>query len=288
MHGSCRRARRRRVASRRVARSHELMLTLVVDERGPPPPDVLRRTVSPFDVDPSPTTRPLATSRTQGRHGATPGRCSSTVPTADAVTDLADVGGVYSIRHVGDCVWWFGTESTTSSPALTGQPGFAMSQRAHGRHQIDRNAPIVPLATSSTEAASRSSTTSKWPLVLSDNAASGNAFGDSVLTRIAGRRVRCEPEPSASHTPSSDLTARVAGGRPGRPRIGLGRDRSGRPRRWPTSAMASHLLDEPGVGVGTVRRVDVHDGALRRQGSRTHRSGPGPGDSLPESLSPDP
>ena len=34
-------------------------------------------------------------------------------------------GGLYYIRHVGDCVWWFGTEIRDIQPGLTGQPGFA-------------------------------------------------------------------------------------------------------------------------------------------------------------------
>jgi hypothetical protein len=36
-----------------------------------------------------------------------------------------DEGGVYYIRQVGDCVWWFGTEIDVIEPGLTGQHGFA-------------------------------------------------------------------------------------------------------------------------------------------------------------------
>jgi hypothetical protein len=36
-----------------------------------------------------------------------------------------DEGGIYYIRHVGDCVWWFGTEIDVIEPGVTGQPGFA-------------------------------------------------------------------------------------------------------------------------------------------------------------------
>ena len=32
---------------------------------------------------------------------------------------------MYYIRQVGDCVWWFGTESLTSSPARPGSDGFS-------------------------------------------------------------------------------------------------------------------------------------------------------------------
>jgi hypothetical protein len=34
-------------------------------------------------------------------------------------------GGMYWIRQVGDCVWWFGTELNDIKRGATGQPGFA-------------------------------------------------------------------------------------------------------------------------------------------------------------------
>jgi hypothetical protein len=34
-------------------------------------------------------------------------------------------GGIYYIRQVGDCVWWFGTELKDIEPGVTGQLGFA-------------------------------------------------------------------------------------------------------------------------------------------------------------------
>lgn len=34
-------------------------------------------------------------------------------------------GGIYYIRQVGDCVWWFGNDIGDIEPGLTGQPGFA-------------------------------------------------------------------------------------------------------------------------------------------------------------------
>ena len=36
-----------------------------------------------------------------------------------------DDGGVYYIRQVGDCVWWFGTEVADIEPGKTGQSGFS-------------------------------------------------------------------------------------------------------------------------------------------------------------------
>jgi hypothetical protein len=52
--------------------------------------------------------------------------CATSDPTD--VGDLTgawegDDGGVYYIRQVGDCVWWFGTDVTEMNPA--GQRGFA-------------------------------------------------------------------------------------------------------------------------------------------------------------------
>ena len=55
---------------------------------------------------------------------------------ACATTDPDDVGeltgawagndtGVYYIRQVGDCVWWFGTELDDIESGVLGQPGFA-------------------------------------------------------------------------------------------------------------------------------------------------------------------
>ena len=34
-------------------------------------------------------------------------------------------GGVYYIRQVGDCVWWFGTDVAGIDPGKTAQPGFS-------------------------------------------------------------------------------------------------------------------------------------------------------------------
>jgi hypothetical protein len=36
-----------------------------------------------------------------------------------------DDGGVYYIRQVGDCIWWFGTEAADVQSGTTGQRGFA-------------------------------------------------------------------------------------------------------------------------------------------------------------------
>ena len=54
--------------------------------------------------------------------------CATNDP--DGVGDLTgawsgDDTGVYYIRQVGDCVWWFGTEIDDIERGQTGQPGFA-------------------------------------------------------------------------------------------------------------------------------------------------------------------
>jgi hypothetical protein len=73
---------------------------------------------------------------------ASPGADASTTPANDlaviacATDDPEDVGaltaawsgddgGVYYIRQVGDCVWWFGTDVARDEPGQTGQRGFS-------------------------------------------------------------------------------------------------------------------------------------------------------------------
>jgi hypothetical protein len=55
-----------------------------------------------------------------------------------ALTDAwqGSEGGVYYIRQVGDCVWWFGTDVHDIEPGLTDQSGFA--NVASGRVDGDR------------------------------------------------------------------------------------------------------------------------------------------------------
>jgi hypothetical protein len=55
-------------------------------------------------------------------------------------------GGMYWIRQVGDCVWWFGTEVKDIKRGVTGQPGFAnvASGRINGT-RIDVEFADLPL-----------------------------------------------------------------------------------------------------------------------------------------------
>ena len=43
----------------------------------------------------------------------------------------ADDGGVYYIRQVGDCVWWFGTDLVDINSGQTGQRGFSNVAAGH-------------------------------------------------------------------------------------------------------------------------------------------------------------
>ena len=60
-----------------------------------------------------------------------------------------DDHGVYYIRQVGDCVWWFGTELKDIEPGMIRQPGFAnvASGRVNGI-EIESSGLIFRWATS--------------------------------------------------------------------------------------------------------------------------------------------
>jgi hypothetical protein len=78
---------------------------------------------------------------------AAPGSASDLSAIACATADPEDVGaltgawlgsegGVYYIRQVGDCLWWFGTDVRDIEPGQTDQAGFA--NVASGRVDGDR------------------------------------------------------------------------------------------------------------------------------------------------------
>jgi hypothetical protein len=106
--------------------------------------------------------------------------------------------GVYYIRQVGDCVWWFGTEVDEIEPGRTNQRGFAnvASGRIVGT-QIDLEWADVPLGDTVNgggltfvydEASDR--------LTLTEQRGGNQRFGGSILTRIDP-----SASPSASATP---------------------------------------------------------------------------------------
>lgn len=148
---------------------------------------------------------------------------SSSGPAGAAVTDLSVVGcatddptgvgdltgawegsdhGVYYIRQVGECVWWFGTEVEDIDLGVTGQRGFAnvASGRISGA-QIDLEWADVPLGNKVnggglTYAYDEANDT----LTLTEQRGGGEPFGGTTLTRI-------EPPASPSASPSASASA---------------------------------------------------------------------------------
>ena len=157
-----------------------------------------------------------------GGDAASPTQAPSAVATSAAVTDLGAIdcatedptgvgeltgawqgndSGVYYIRQVGDCVWWFGTEVVDVEPGVTGQAGFA--NVAAGRivgTQIDLEWADVPLGnilnggglTFVYDVAADT-------LTLTEQRGQGAPFGGTVLTRI-------EPEASSEASPSASAS----------------------------------------------------------------------------------
>jgi hypothetical protein len=148
--------------------------------------------------------------------GATP---SSGEEGSTAVTDLSAIGcatedptavgeltgtwqgndsGVYYIRQVGECVWWFGTEVRDIQPGVAGQGGFAnvASGRMVGT-QLDLEWADIPLGNILNGGGlTFVYDTTTNTLTLTEQRGGGQAFGGSVLTRI-------EPEPSPDASPGA-------------------------------------------------------------------------------------
>jgi hypothetical protein len=110
-------------------------------------------------------------------------------------------GGVYYVRQVGDCVWWFGTEVDEVEPGKTSQPGFAnvASGRIVGT-QIDLEWADIPLgnilnAGGLTFVYDEADDT----LTLMEQRGGGQEFGGTLLTRI-------EPSPTPDASPSASAT----------------------------------------------------------------------------------
>ncbi len=140
----------------------------------------------------------------------TPTDLSAIACATDDPTDVGELtgawsgstGGMYYIRQVGDCVWWFGTEVDDIAPGLTGQPGYAnvASGRFDGSIVVAEYAD-VPLGNvlgggGLTFAYDDESGT----LTLTDQRGGWQAFGDSVLTRIDPQRTFA-PSPTESPAP---------------------------------------------------------------------------------------
>jgi len=149
---------------------------------------------------------------------ATPSAAGSGMAVTDlsvigcAAADPADAGeltgawqgndnGVYYIRQVGDCVWWFGTEVDEIEPGKTGQRGFAnvASGRMVGT-QVDLEWADVPLGnTVNGGGLTFFYDAENAQLTLTEQRGGRQPFGGTVLTRI-------EPEASPDGTPGVSPT----------------------------------------------------------------------------------
>ena len=109
--------------------------------------------------------------------------------------------GVYYIRQVGDCVWWFGTEVRDIELGPTNQHGFA--NVASGRivgSQVDLEWVDVPLGyTVNGGGLTFIYDAERGELTLADQRGGRQPFGGTVLTRI-------QPDATSSATPSATPT----------------------------------------------------------------------------------
>jgi len=129
--------------------------------------------------------------------------CASDDP--DGVGALTGVwegrrGDLYSVRQVGECVWWFGTEVSDIEPGATEQGGFAnvASGRLVGT-QLDVEWVDIPLG----DIFNGGGLTFYYDephgqLLLTEQRGGGIAFGDTVLTCY-----RPPPSPDASPSASA-------------------------------------------------------------------------------------
>jgi hypothetical protein len=107
-------------------------------------------------------------------------------------------GGMYWIRQVGDCVWWFGTEVNDIKRGVTGQPGFAnvASGRVDG-NRIDVEFADLPLG----DVMGGGGLTLVYDpetdqLTITEQRGDWQSFGARTFTRI-------EPDASSGPSPSA-------------------------------------------------------------------------------------
>lgn len=109
--------------------------------------------------------------------------------------------GTYYIRHVGDCVWWFGTEVREITVGATGQRGFAnvASGRIVGT-QLDLEWADVPLGdTVNGGGLTFIYDEGRGELTLTEQRGGWRAFGGTVLTRLV-------PSPGPAASPSASAS----------------------------------------------------------------------------------
>jgi hypothetical protein len=130
--------------------------------------------------------------------------CAADDPADEGELTGAWVGndnGVYYIRQVGDCVWWFGTEVRDIELGRTSQRGFAnvASGRIIGT-QVDLEWVDVPLGdTVNGGGLTFIYDDERGELTLAEQRGGRLPFGGTVLTRI-------QPDATSSATPSATPT----------------------------------------------------------------------------------
>ena len=130
--------------------------------------------------------------------------CASDDPSDEGELTGAWAGndnGVYYIRQVGGCVWWFGTEVRDLEPGTTGQRGFAnvASGRMVGT-KVDLEWADVPLGdTVNGGGLTFTYAAADDQLTLVEQRGGRLPFGGTVLTRI-------RPDATSSATPSATRT----------------------------------------------------------------------------------
>ena len=152
------------------------------------------------DAEPSPSTAsPTADPGTTSDLAAI--ACATDDPTGIGELTGAwsgSAGGVYYIRQVGDCLWWFGTELEDIESGQTGQPGFAnvASGRVYGLRVEVEYADLPAGTTLGGGGLTWVYDRPNSQLVLTEQRGAWIPFGDSVLTRI-------EPNASPDAIPSA-------------------------------------------------------------------------------------
>jgi hypothetical protein len=110
-------------------------------------------------------------------------------------------GGVYYIRQVGDCVWWFGTELEDIESGRLGQPGFAnvASGRVDGSVVLVEWADLPVGDVLGGGGLSLTHDEVNDQLLVTEQRGDWQPFGGSVLTRIDPEAL---PTATASGSPS--------------------------------------------------------------------------------------
>jgi hypothetical protein len=110
-------------------------------------------------------------------------------------------GGVYYIRQIGDCVWWFGTELSDIESGLTGQGGFAnvASGRVDGTDVVVEWADLPAGDVLNGGGLTLVYDAENDQLVITEQRGGGIPYFATMLTRI-------EPNPSRDASPSESAS----------------------------------------------------------------------------------